>query len=278
METSKSSAGFLLLLGVVIGLVSSSEAYVFYVGGRNGWGLKPTEDYGSWAARNRFQVNDTLVFKYEKGNDSVLVVKKEDYDSCNLTNPIQRLDDGNSVFKFDRSGPFYFISGTGDRCQKGEKLMVVVLAVRNKTPTQPPTSPAPSLSPSPTPSPKPPTSSPAPSPSIPVPSPSTQPPTSPAPSLPPSPTPSPKPPTSSPAPSPSIPVPSPSSSPVPSPSSSTSPSPSSPGSGPGAAPPPPGATPAPSPSENRSTASPSSVLSKVSFGLAALVLGCAFIN
>ena len=60
MEASKSSAGFLLLLGVVIGLVSYSEAYVFYVGGRDGWGMNPSEDYGRWAGRNRFQVNDTV--------------------------------------------------------------------------------------------------------------------------------------------------------------------------------------------------------------------------
>ncbi|KAG1346573.1 early nodulin-like protein 1 [Cocos nucifera] len=240
MEALKSSAGFLLVLGVAIGLVSSSEAYNFYVGGRGGsWGLNPPEDYGRWAGRNRFQVNDTIVFKYKKGNDSVLVVKKEDYDSCNSNNPIQSFHDGNTVFKFDRSGPFYFISGTGDRCQKGEKLIIVVLAPRNKSPTQPPPSPAP-----PTPSPKSPTSSPAPSPSIHVPPPSPSPPGS--------------------SPSPGF-----------SPSPSGAPSPGSPGSRPGGAP-------APSPSQNSSTNSSSSssspVLSGVSFGLVALVLGTALIN
>ncbi|XP_010916124.2 early nodulin-like protein 14 [Elaeis guineensis] len=252
MEASKSSAGFLLLLGVVIGLVSYSEAYVFYVGGRDGWGMNPSEDYGRWAGRNRFQVNDTVVFKYKKGNDSVLVVKKEDYDSCNFSNPIQSFHDGNTVFKLDRSGPFYFISGTGDRCQKGEKLTIVVMAPRNKSPTQPP----PSLPPSPTPSPKPPTSSPAPSPSSHVPSLSPSPGSSLSPSG---------------APSPSSHVP-PSPSPGSSLSPSEAPSPGSPGSRPGA-------VPAPSPSENSSTnSSSSSILSGVSFGLVALLLGTALIN
>ncbi|XP_059631929.1 early nodulin-like protein 18 [Cornus florida] len=46
--------------------------------------------------------------------------------------PIMKMDDGDSVFKFDRSGPFFFISGNKDNCQKGQKLIVVVLAVRNQ--------------------------------------------------------------------------------------------------------------------------------------------------
>lgn len=31
-------------------------------------------------------------FKYNKGIDSVVVVKKEDFDSCNINNPIQKMD------------------------------------------------------------------------------------------------------------------------------------------------------------------------------------------
>jgi hypothetical protein len=51
------------LLVAVVGLaaaVFSSEAYVFYPGGRDGWVLDPTESYNHWAGRNRFQVNDTI--------------------------------------------------------------------------------------------------------------------------------------------------------------------------------------------------------------------------
>ena len=84
----------------------------------------------------------------------MLVVTKDQYNSCNTTSPKQSLTDGESVFKFDRSGPFYFISGTGDNCKKGQKLIVIVLAVRNKTRHAPPPStapvPKPPMSPSPT--------------------------------------------------------------------------------------------------------------------------------
>ncbi|XP_059669431.1 early nodulin-like protein 2 [Cornus florida] len=58
-------------------------------------------------------------FKYKNGSDFVLVVKKDDYDKCNTEKLIMKMDDGDSVFKFDRSGPFFFISGNKDNCQKG---------------------------------------------------------------------------------------------------------------------------------------------------------------
>ncbi|XP_065862105.1 early nodulin-like protein 1 [Euphorbia lathyris] len=133
-------------------LFSSSSAYNFYVGGNNGWVLNPSESYNHWAERNRFQVNDTLTFKIKEGSaDSVLVVKKDDYYSCNTSNPILILQSATSVFKFDRSGPFFFITANKPNCQKGQRLIVVVLAVRPKTPSPvlPPTPKSSPVSPSP---------------------------------------------------------------------------------------------------------------------------------
>lgn len=40
--------------------ISSSYAYQFYVGGKDGWVPNPTENYNHWAERMRFSVNDTL--------------------------------------------------------------------------------------------------------------------------------------------------------------------------------------------------------------------------
>ncbi|KAF7805946.1 O-acyltransferase WSD1 [Senna tora] len=138
----------LFLLMIPTWLSSSfSDAYKFYVGGKDGWVVKPSEEYNHWAQRNRFQINDTLYFKYKKGSDSVLVVKKENYDSCNTKSPIQKMDGGDSSFTFDRSGPFFFISGNAGNCQKGQKLIVVVLAVRHHKPQSPPPVAAPGLSP-----------------------------------------------------------------------------------------------------------------------------------
>ncbi|KAJ8476665.1 hypothetical protein OPV22_020392 [Ensete ventricosum] len=148
-----------VLVGVLMALLSSCCAYDFYVGGRQGWVKHPCESYNSWAGRNRFQVHDTLIFKYKQGNDSVLVVTEADYNSCNVADPIGCYTDGNSVFQFNRSGPFYFISGAAGHCAQGQKLIVVVLATRTPIPS-PPSAPAeppywppptPSLSPYPSP-------------------------------------------------------------------------------------------------------------------------------
>ncbi|KAK4484706.1 hypothetical protein RD792_007298 [Penstemon davidsonii] len=141
-----------LFLVLISCFTCSSYAYQFIVGGNYGWGLNPSENYNSWAERMRFQVNDTLLFKYKQGQDSVLVVNKDDYDNCIAENYIRLLNDGKSKFKFDRSGPFYFISGNKTNCIKGQKLIIVVLAVRNRPTAAPPkgSSPSPS-SPSPAP-------------------------------------------------------------------------------------------------------------------------------
>ncbi|KAJ0801634.1 putative Phytocyanin domain, cupredoxin [Helianthus annuus] len=123
---------FLLL--IFITFMSSSHAHTFQVGGKDGWTLHPSENYNSWSSRLRFLINDTLHFKYDDGSDSVLVVNKSDYDGCNVNNPITKLDGGDSSFKFDRSGPFYFITGNKSNCDQGQKLTVVVLALRKRSP------------------------------------------------------------------------------------------------------------------------------------------------
>ncbi|GMH25549.1 hypothetical protein Nepgr_027392 [Nepenthes gracilis] len=129
---------------------SSSHARRFYVGNRDGWVLDPSESYSQWAGRNRFLVNDTLYFKYKKKEDSVLEVSKDDYDHCNTENPIAKFEDGDSEFTLQRSGPFYFISGNKDHCQKGQKLIVVVISERHFRPapaTLPPSSSPPAAAP-----------------------------------------------------------------------------------------------------------------------------------
>ncbi|KAK1566955.1 hypothetical protein Q3G72_006570 [Acer saccharum] len=151
MESKLRFLSCLFLLVVLMSIVDSSNGYKFYVGGKDGWVVKPSEKYNHWAERMRFQVNDTLYFRYDKGSDSVLVVSNADYDSCNKKNPIQSLANGDSIFKFDHSGPFFFISGHDHNCEKGQKLIVVVMAVRNKTHHQ---QAPPSLSPSSAESPK----------------------------------------------------------------------------------------------------------------------------
>jgi hypothetical protein len=71
------------------------------------------------------------VWKYDGEKDSVLQVRKEDYVNCNTSNPIEEHKDGNTKVKLDRAGAFYFISGAKGHCEKGQKLVVVVLSPRH---------------------------------------------------------------------------------------------------------------------------------------------------
>ncbi|KAF8016349.1 hypothetical protein BT93_H1759 [Corymbia citriodora subsp. variegata] len=118
-------------------LVRRTEAYEFTVGGAGGWTV-PTDSSANalnqWAEKNRFQIGDSLVFVYPPGQDSVLYVNQDDYNNCNDASPMAKYVDGHTVFKFNQSGPFHFISGNKDNCQKNEKLVAVVMADRsNKT-------------------------------------------------------------------------------------------------------------------------------------------------
>lgn len=50
-----------------------------------------------------------------------------DYQKCNTSNPINKFEDGNTLFRFDRAGFFYFISGQPGHCRAGQELVIRVL-------------------------------------------------------------------------------------------------------------------------------------------------------
>ncbi|KAK3165670.1 hypothetical protein QOZ80_1AG0036200 [Eleusine coracana subsp. coracana] len=120
--------------------VSTASGFVFKAGGTGEWRVpaassgnnaNATSAYNAWARRNRFRVGDAIAFTYQPGNDSVLLVDKNSYDACDTNMPIDTFSDGNTVFTFTRSGPYYFISGNKDNCNRNEKLIVVVMAERS---------------------------------------------------------------------------------------------------------------------------------------------------
>nr|DAD30768.1 TPA_asm: hypothetical protein HUJ06_009619 [Nelumbo nucifera] len=49
------------------------------------------------------------------------------------------------LFELDRLGPFYFISGTEENCQKGEKMTVVVLSPKHHGTSSSAPAPAPTV-------------------------------------------------------------------------------------------------------------------------------------
>ncbi|KAK9279614.1 hypothetical protein L1049_013293 [Liquidambar formosana] len=122
---------------VLLLLFSFSEAREFLVGGNaNAWNIpnsqSNSESLNQWAQSSRFRVSDTLVWKYDSTKDSVLRVTKEGYASCNTSDPIEEYKDGNTKVKLDKSGPHYFISGAAGHCEKGQKVIVVVLSARHR--------------------------------------------------------------------------------------------------------------------------------------------------
>uniref|UniRef100_A0A0E0H764 Phytocyanin domain-containing protein n=1 Tax=Oryza nivara TaxID=4536 RepID=A0A0E0H764_ORYNI len=143
-------------------MAAAASATQFRVGGGRGWSVPDAnaEPYNSWAGRMRFQIGDQLLFVYPKETDAVVVVDQGAYDACNTSSSVAgggggRYDDGNTVFTFDRSGPFFFISGNEANCRAGEKLVVVVMADRGGRHAPPPSPPAvpPPVAPVPMPSP-----------------------------------------------------------------------------------------------------------------------------
>ncbi|XP_023523454.1 early nodulin-like protein 2 [Cucurbita pepo subsp. pepo] len=87
------------------------------------------------------------VFNYAADQDSVLQVTQDAYANCSIQAPIKQYSDGHTVFQFDKSGAYYFISGNKAHCLKDEKLVVVVLADRTNSTTLPPPPSAPSPAP-----------------------------------------------------------------------------------------------------------------------------------
>ncbi|XP_044955703.1 early nodulin-like protein 1 [Hordeum vulgare subsp. vulgare] len=136
---------------------ASSMPVVYSVGNGRGWAVPAvngTETYNHWAKRNRFQVGDILDFKYE-AKDSVLLVNHDDYKMCSTVTPVTRFADGDTKFKFDRTGFFYFVSGVPGHCEAGQRMMVRVVGHSSlaAAPAKPPSVGVGGRAPSPSPSP-----------------------------------------------------------------------------------------------------------------------------
>ncbi|KAH7847680.1 hypothetical protein Vadar_028859 [Vaccinium darrowii] len=126
---SNSTILILLLVSLSSFHLLSVTSFEFQVGDINGWIVPPENDskiFNDWASENRFQVGDTIRFKYKK--DSVLEVTEAEYKQCNSTHPHFFSNTGNTVFNLDHTGPFYFISGASGHCNRGQRMIVTVMS------------------------------------------------------------------------------------------------------------------------------------------------------
>ncbi|KAK4485842.1 hypothetical protein RD792_008489 [Penstemon davidsonii] len=120
------------VLFILVIFSSFSEARELLVGGKsNAWKIpsSQSDSLNHWAENSRFLIGDSLVWEYDETKDSVLQVTKRDYVTCNTSTPIETYN--TTKVKLERSGPYYFISGAEGHCEKGQKLIVVVMSIKH---------------------------------------------------------------------------------------------------------------------------------------------------
>ncbi|XP_050228362.1 stellacyanin [Mercurialis annua] len=104
-------------------------SYQFKVGDLSAWGIPTSSNpkvYYFWSKYHTFKIGDSLMFLYPPSQDSVVQVTEQNYNSCNLKDPILYMNNGNSLFNITTEGHFYFTSGNPGHCEKKQKLIISV--------------------------------------------------------------------------------------------------------------------------------------------------------
>ncbi|XP_004507625.1 early nodulin-like protein 15 [Cicer arietinum] len=155
MMSKLNNMSILLVIGFAAAILQSTEATDHIVGGSTGWiSSPPASFYSNWASNITFRENDVLVFNFVAGAHTVAELNKANYDSCNLSQPIQVIGTSPAKITLNKTGEFYFSCSFQGHCSSGQKLSVKVIS----------SSPAPANPPSPTNGPSPPPSGTTPSP------------------------------------------------------------------------------------------------------------------
>ncbi|OIT20363.1 PREDICTED: stellacyanin [Nicotiana attenuata] len=103
--------------------------YQYKVGDLSAWNVPSSANkdvYTKWSKNHVFKIGDSIMFLYPPSEDSVIQVTKQNYNSCNLKNPILYMNNGNSLFNITRPGEFYFTSGAEGHCEKSQKLHISI--------------------------------------------------------------------------------------------------------------------------------------------------------
>ncbi|XP_058760203.1 early nodulin-like protein 14 [Vicia villosa] len=129
MFQTKNTTIFIVIIVVTLSL-QTSEAEDYTVGGDTvGWTSFPpggSSFYSKWAANFTFNLNDNLVFNYESGSHSIVILNKANYEKCNVNDDIQTFNKGPTKITLDRTGDFYFSCSLSGHCSSGQKLSVKV--------------------------------------------------------------------------------------------------------------------------------------------------------
>ncbi|KAJ3705437.1 hypothetical protein LUZ61_009142 [Rhynchospora tenuis] len=115
-----------LVLLLFLGLTSFCTATVLKVGDDKGWTIMGNVNYSAWASSKKFKIGDVILFEYNKNFHNVMLVTKNDYKSCNATNPIATYKSGNDSITITRSGHNFYICGVPGHCAIGQKVDIRV--------------------------------------------------------------------------------------------------------------------------------------------------------
>ncbi|EHA8591107.1 chemocyanin [Cocos nucifera] len=95
------------------------------VGDDPGWDA--TTDVAAWAVNRIFRVGDSIWFAYSTAEESITELRsREEFESCDLRNPIRMFTEGLNKVSLDVEGSRYFTSSNPNNCKNGLKLHVQV--------------------------------------------------------------------------------------------------------------------------------------------------------
>ncbi|KAL5210409.1 hypothetical protein ABZP36_006032 [Zizania latifolia] len=110
-------------------LLDGCAGAMYKVGDLDAWGVPPPSKpdvYSRWAKSIHFALGDSIWFLYPPSQDSVVQVTPRAFAACEVSDPVLKLDDGNSVFNLTTPGRFYYTSAAQGHCQKGQKMAIDV--------------------------------------------------------------------------------------------------------------------------------------------------------
>ncbi|PAN09601.1 hypothetical protein PAHAL_2G036400 [Panicum hallii] len=140
------SKSLLIVAVAVLFAAAPALAADLVVGDDKGWDLEV--DYDEWVDGNQFIVGDRLVFKYTKGNHSVVEATAAGFAACSDANSLATWSSGDDRVPLSGSGQRWFFSGVGKDCGQGMRFNVTVLPVVKLSPSASPPPPPPSSAPS----------------------------------------------------------------------------------------------------------------------------------
>ncbi|KAI9124084.1 hypothetical protein K1719_005384 [Acacia pycnantha] len=118
-----------LLISTTAAVVGAAKVH-HVVGGDRGW--DSSSDLSAWSSTRTYTVGDEIWISYSAAEGTIAEVKsKEEYESCDASNPIKMYTDGLQTIPLEKEGIRYFLSTKPHSCNNGLKLHVKVQPMTN---------------------------------------------------------------------------------------------------------------------------------------------------